>query len=210
MARKTYDGIHKNKERTRLKFIEAVGKIIREEGYAALKLKKIVDTAGADRKLLYEYFGSIDNLVETYIRQKDYYSGFDKNVNELLRAAKGEYSAELIKGVMHQHLESFFEDIDMQQAILWQLNGGNQAVDDLYDQRERIGAIFLDLAEPNFTAINVDIKARIAIIVTGIYFMVLNRKSLICGIDLKTPEGRERIRNEISKIIEEAGVHIEK
>jgi len=40
--------------------------------------------------------------------------------------------------------------------------------------------------------------------------MVLNKKSLICGIDLKTQEGMARIRNEISKIIKEAGLSIEK
>ncbi|HWW38837.1 TetR/AcrR family transcriptional regulator [Pedobacter sp.] len=210
MARKVYDGIHKNKERTKLKFIEAVGKIIREEGYAGLKLKKIVDTAGVDRKLLYHYFGSIDNLVETYVRQKDYYADFDRNVNELLRSVKGEYSTDLIKGVMHEHLHSFSKDVDMQQAILWHLNGGNPAINDVYEQREKIGGIFLDLAEPNFAAVDIDIKARIAIIVTGIYFMVLNKKSLICGIDLKTTEGIARIRNEISNIIEEAGLRLEK
>jgi AcrR family transcriptional regulator len=209
MARKVYDGIHKNKERTKLKLIEAVGEVIREKGYSALKLKTIVDTAKVDRKLLYEYFGSIDNLVETYIRQKAYYHQFDKKIDKLLKSVNGEYSADLMKDFLHQHLESFSEDIDMQQAMLWHLHGGNTAIDELYDQRERIGRIFLDLAEPNFTQSNIDIRARAAIIVTGICFMIINKRSPICGIDLKTPEGMERIRNEISKMIDEPGQWVE-
>lgn len=203
MTRK-YEGAIRNKERTKIKLINAVGQIISKDGYAGLKLKKIEAVAGVDRKTLYDNFGSIENLVESYIKQKDYYSGFDNKMGELLKSVKGDYSADFMKAVMLEHFDFFSKDVDMQQAILCHLNSTYPGIEEVYEEREKIGSIFLDLAEPFFERTTADLRARISIIVAGVYFMILNKKSRLCGIDIKTIEGMKRIKVAIASLVEEA------
>ncbi len=45
--------------------IDAIGKIIREEGYLNLGVNKIAKVAGIHKKLIYRYFDNADNLIET-------------------------------------------------------------------------------------------------------------------------------------------------
>lgn len=209
MTRK-YDGAIRNKDRTKAKLIDAVGHIIKIDGYAGLKLKRIEEVAGVDRKSLYDNFGSIENLVETYIKRKDYYTGFDNKMDQLLKSVKGDYGANFMKGVMLGHFDFFSSDIDMQQAILCLLSGTYPAIEAVHEEREKIGSIFLDLAEPFFEGTKIDLAARISIIVSGIYFMILNKKNRICGIDLNSSKGVKRIKMAISRMIQEAYLEAEK
>lgn len=207
MARKIYDGVLKNKERTKLKLIDAVGQIIREEGYTELKLQKIVDTAGVDRKLLYTYFGTIDNLVETYIRQKDYYMAFADKAENLVKQHEASDGRELIQKILLDQLDVFSIDQDLQQILIWRLSENNPILSDINEQRERIASIIFKFLDNHFKETSVDIRARIAVMVAGIYFLVLYEKKtqeLFCEIDLHTPEGMARIRSAISSMTEEA------
>ena len=71
MARKTYQGEKNDKSRTMTKLIQAVGAVLEKKGYTGLSIANIASTAGVDRKLISVYFGSVDNLIETYIKGKD-------------------------------------------------------------------------------------------------------------------------------------------
>ncbi|QIL37906.1 TetR/AcrR family transcriptional regulator [Pedobacter sp. HDW13] len=206
MPRKSYDGVIRNKERTKNKLLDAVGQIIRKEGYTGLKLKKIVDLAGVDRKILYTYFGSIENLVETYIRQRDYYMGFADQAKKLVKEHEGKNGKELVQKLLVEQLEHFSIDEDMQQILIWHISEGNPILSGISEERERIGSIFLRLLDRHFEHSNVDVRARLALIISGIYFLVLyakKTKGLFCEIDLNTTDGIERIKRAIQDLIEE-------
>lgn len=61
--RKAVSGPVRNKERTKAQLIKTVGKMIKTGGFQQLKVSKIAEVAGVDKKLIYEYFGSVDELV---------------------------------------------------------------------------------------------------------------------------------------------------
>ncbi|RTZ46386.1 TetR/AcrR family transcriptional regulator [Chryseobacterium arthrosphaerae] len=50
MERKSAAGSIRNKERSKKKFLDAVGKILKTKGYAGLKVNDIAATAGVDKK----------------------------------------------------------------------------------------------------------------------------------------------------------------
>lgn len=74
MPRKVVQGPIRDKEKTKQKLLAAVGKILRVKGYSGLKVSKIAAVAGFDKKLIYEYFGSTDKLIDEYIKSQDYWS----------------------------------------------------------------------------------------------------------------------------------------
>ncbi|OYX95246.1 MAG: hypothetical protein B7Y76_09920, partial [Sphingobacteriia bacterium 35-40-5] len=63
----------KDKELTKRKLINAVGEIIRTEGYTGLGVNKIARQAQVDKKLIYRYFITVDRLIEEYVLEKDYW-----------------------------------------------------------------------------------------------------------------------------------------
>ncbi len=78
--RRKYLGLKNNSERTMRKLLDAVGEIIVRNGYSGLTVTKVAERAGLRKSQIYHHFGSFENLVETYIREKDYWVGFSQKV----------------------------------------------------------------------------------------------------------------------------------
>lgn len=67
------------------KMIASVGKVLEEKGYIGLTVANISKYAGVDRKLVTLYFGSVEKLIETYIKGKDYWSSVNPWSNGVVR-----------------------------------------------------------------------------------------------------------------------------
>ena len=207
MARGNYNGSVNNKERSKLKLIAAVGGIIKSQGFSGLTISKIAKEAGLDRKLISLYFGSLENLVETYIRSKDYFISANGNAGSLMTESTNVNPQTLLKDILSNQLDFFSKETEMQEIILWQLNERSNIMYEMAEEREKLGAAFFDLADPVFEGSSVDIRAISGLLVAGIYYMVLHAKSndsLFCQIDIKTKKGIDRVRQSVSQIIDAA------
>jgi AcrR family transcriptional regulator len=205
--RKEYEGPLRNKERTKLKILNAVGEILKRDGYTGLRINKIVALAKVDRKTLYEYFGNVDNLIETYIRNKDYYMAYHDQAEALAKEYTSKKANELTQKLLLKQLETFSLDEEMQKILLWHMSEINPLLYEINEERERIGSIFMNLCTPQFEDTPVHIRGRIALIIGGIYFLVLyskNTKGEFCQLDLNTEQGMESIRISIAQMIDEA------
>lgn len=212
MARK-YGGALRNKERTKLKLLDAVGQIIRSEGYSGLKLVKIEGVAGVNRKLIYDYFGTVNNLIETYVRTKDYWVMFAAEADRLVRERRGDFGKKDSQNQLLDYLDYFNANVDMQQFVLWQVSENSAVISEVCEEREKIGSKLFNLADYNFKDTDVDLRATVALLIGGIYFLILHAKkanSLFCEIDVNSPEGMARIKNVISRVIDDTYNQAEK
>jgi len=73
--RKVTSGPIRDKERTKARMIAAVGKVIQKKGYHALNGPNIALECGLNKALIWNYFGGLDQLVEAYLTQKDFWQG---------------------------------------------------------------------------------------------------------------------------------------
>lgn len=206
MAKKTYQGVSNNKERTKQKLVAAVGAIIRTQGYIGLNAANIAKNAGVHRRLVRLYFGSLDALVETYVRGKDYWVAASGNAGELMEKNKGHDTREILETLLVSQLDYFFREAEMQKIVLWQISQRSRIMFDIAEEREKLGAAFFDLADPQFANTGVDLRAVAGLLVAGIYYMVLHAKSndsLFCQIDVNTAAGRDRIKKAVHAILED-------
>ena len=74
MTRKPTSGPIRNKEWTKQKLLAAVGKILKNDGFTGLNVSKVALKAEVDRKLVYDYFGSMEGLVKEYLNNSDFYT----------------------------------------------------------------------------------------------------------------------------------------
>lgn len=207
MAKKIYQGEINDKERSKQKLINAVGKVLEFRGYSGLTVTNISKAAGLSRRLITTYFDSVDDLIETYVRNKDYWTEASGNVNKIIEQNQGKNTKEVIDYLLQNQLDYFYNSKEMQKLILWEISEKTKIMYEVCDDRERLGSKVFELADEEFKDNDIDIRAISALLVAGIYYMVLHAKStntLFCGIDINEADGMNRIKNAISLILKRA------
>jgi AcrR family transcriptional regulator len=64
----------RNKEDTKSRILQAVGKLLAESGFNSLGINAIAKEAGVDKVLIYRYFTDLPTLLQTFGREGDYLS----------------------------------------------------------------------------------------------------------------------------------------
>lgn len=202
MPRKVVQGPIRDKEKTKQKLLAAVGKILRVKGYSGLKVSKIAAVAGFDKKLIYEYFGSTDKLVDEYIKSQDYWTKF--NQTEEVDLSDG--GKELSKTAVLNQFENLKKNKELQKIILWELSESKPILRKLVEQREEVGdVLFQHITDPHFGENATRYRAIMALIISGAYYLNLYtgyNANKFCGIDMKTDEGRAEIEKAIVELID--------
>lgn len=205
MARKKYQGEFNDKARSKRKLLDAVGTIIKTKGYTGLTATNIAKAAGLSRRLISMYFKSVDNLVEMYVREKDYWIAASGNAGEMIKNSNGEDTQDIMKTLLQNQLKYFYDNPEMQNIILWEISKKSKLMNEISEDRERLGSKFFELSDKELHGKDIDLRAVAGLLVAGIYYMVLHAKSTdthFCEIDINSPEGMESIKKAINLIIE--------
>jgi AcrR family transcriptional regulator len=192
----------RDRDESMKRFMEAVGEILKEKGYAGLGVNKIALQAGMNKKLIYRYFGSLNNLLKAYISGKDYWQPLLKDLNE----ASGDDRDILRLFVkLFQDLFRFFRDEpEMRQFILWQMSEANPLMRGISEEREREGARLLALTDGHFRDSGVSIRSVMALLLGGIYYVLLHaehNKSTVAGVDMNLEKDREAMLRTIGQVL---------
>lgn len=203
MARKVVQGPIRDKEKTKQKLLCAVGKILRTKGYSGLKVSKIAAVAGFDKKLIYEYFGSTEKLIDEYIRTQDYWSKINQDNIEVDISDGGRALSKMAILNQYEHIK---KNKELQKIILWGLSESKPILKKIADEREEMGELlFKNIVDPYFQERSTRYRAIAALLVSGTYYLNLymaHNASMFCGIDLKSDEGRKEIEKAIIEIID--------
>ncbi len=204
MARKVYQGSTNDKERSMQKLIAAVGAVIAVKGYQGLTITNIAKEAGLDRRLITLYFGTVDHLIETYVKGKDYWLSSSGDAVELINAQHSNDTRPIIESILQNQLAYFYDSQEMQKIVLWQISESTALMSAVSREREKLSQHFFALSDIELKYKDIDLRAVSALLVAGIYYLVLHAKStdsLFCEIDLNTEEGMERIKKAISLVL---------
>ncbi|OJV53167.1 MAG: TetR family transcriptional regulator [Bacteroidetes bacterium 43-16] len=193
----------RNKERSKQRLLDAVGKLLKSKGYPALKVNDIATTAGLDKKLIYKYFGGVDQLIDEYIHAQDFWSNV--TYDEETDIADGGLA--FTKRMLHAQFEYVHKNKAFQKLILWGLSEQRKSLKQLADDQEANGALlFEQITDPYFGNQSRQFRAISAILVAGLYHLNLYpaaNGSMFCGIDLKKKEDRAEIQNALSFLLEQ-------
>lgn len=199
----------KNRLLTERKLINAVGSIIREKGYKGLGVNAIAKEAKVSKKLIYRYFDNVDRLIETYVIEKDYWLSFNQKISAEVapKKLKNKKSTliDFLSSILEKQFEFFWNEDEMQKIILWEISERTTLLNSVSNVREEYGHAVLGLMDPYFKNTPVSIRGVSALLVSGIYYMVLHAKkneSTICGVDLNTEAGRAEISSSIRQVVE--------
>lgn len=201
--RKTPQGEFRNSERTKRKLVNSIGKIIKYHGYNGINVNRIQELSGVDKKLIYFHFGGVSNLVEAYLQEADYWENLNNAAyTEEIRSIEPGKD-ELIQLLQNQ-FNFFYKNKESQGMILWEISEKNKYLRKIADKREEMGKQLFSLIDSDFTNTNLDIRALNAILISGIYYLVLHAKnngSTFCEIDINKPGDKQRIAETIEEVV---------
>ena len=195
----------KNKEQTKRNLILAVGELIKKNGFENLKITGIAKEAGVDKKLIYRYFGSFNNLVEAYVVENDYWLIFFEKLKNLLAVEEETGTKQFFKALLQNQFKYFFAEKDMQRLILWELTTGSPMMKSIHNARELRGQQVLELTDEHFKDSTVNFRAITALLVGGIYYTILHTISnggTFADIDIRTDNGKDEMIKSIGQIID--------
>ncbi|WP_183573869.1 TetR/AcrR family transcriptional regulator [Mucilaginibacter sp. X5P1] len=194
----------RNKAATIRKLIQAVGQIVRSEGFPSLTISAIARTAGVDRNTIYRNFRTLDYLVEAYIIETDYWMVFADQMKKMLSERKFENDQQMITAVLQNLFKFFFTEKDMQLLILWELSTESKLMKSIHNTRESMGQRFLEIIDPYFQNTNVNFRSVSALLVGGIYYIILHtiyNGGMFVDLDISSEKGREEILKAIEQIV---------
>lgn len=196
--------IEKNKEQTKRRFLDAVGRIVQKEGFGGLKVNKIAREAKADKQLIYRYFDTPKELVLAHIQEKDYWMAYADEMTKTAKEHAGGGMKNLIISILTNQYEFFLNDDEMQKLILYQITEKNPLMDGVSQARDDQAKELLQLATDELKGTGLEFRGISALIVAGIYHLVFHSKSAggtFCGIDLNTADGHATIQTSIRQMI---------
>jgi len=205
MERKSAAGSIRNKERSKKKFLEAVGKILRTKGHTALKVTDIAATAGVDKKMIYNYFGGIDGLIDEYIRSQDYWSKVTIDEVDKIKPKLDDGGQSFMEEMLLSQFDYVYKSKEAQKLLLWRISESRKSLRKLTDTQEENGEyIFKLLMDSHFKEHAEDVRAIMAILVSGLYYLNMYASmngSIFCGIDVDTSKGRDKIKSAVSFLL---------
>lgn len=194
----------RDKEATKQRLIDAVGKILVERGFRGIGVNAIAKEAGVDKVLIYRYFGNLEGLLQAFIAQKDYFSNLQHFLGGGLAISEKAETIELSKRIFIGQLRQALGNKELQEVLLWELNQKNAVTDALAEVREAQGRSVLQKMEEFVNFDEVDFPAIGNLLIGGIYYLVL-RSGIVdaySGIDLTTEEGWQRIERAIEYLLD--------
>lgn len=193
----------RNKEKSKQKLLNAVGKILETKGFAALKVNDIAATAGLDKKLIYNYFGGTEQLIEAYISSRDFWSNV--SVDDL-PADITDGGLNAVKQIFTAQFDAVHENKELQKILLWGITERRKSLQKIADAREQSGEeLLVSLIDPHFGEEARSFRAAAALMVSGIYYLNLYaglNANTFGGIDVTTDEGREDIKKAIGMMLD--------
>jgi AcrR family transcriptional regulator len=119
----------KNKEVTKRKLLDAVGSIIKTKGFGGLGVNKVAKAAGVSKILIYRYFGTYNQLIITYVREKDFwvnYSSGHQQENDCDLSV-----LEHITLLLKNEFNHFYDHCELEAALLKELANNNTLLKDI-------------------------------------------------------------------------------
>ncbi|WP_421943516.1 TetR/AcrR family transcriptional regulator [Pedobacter sp.] len=204
MAKRIVKGPIRNKEKTKEKLLSAVGEILKTKGYKALKVNDIAAVSGVNKRLIYEYFGGVNELADAYIKQQDYWEVLKK----LELPINATSSEDLVKDILKGQFDELHSNQELRKIMLWELSEKREILTEQVNERELNGEkIFQSLLDPHFGENANRFRAITALIIAGTYYLNLVQETngtTFCGLDIKSDEGRNEIKNAIDFIVKKS------
>lgn len=160
---------------------------IKKKGFSLALVTDIVKRAKIEPVVFYNRYKNLDEFYDKFVKQYDYWiSTAIHKLSNSLDTPEGYAKA------LKELTSNLLNDTVMTELLRWEVSEGTHITERTARLREMDVNGIITKYDSNSS--ETDIIAISALIVGGIFFMVLHKdRSTFAGIDINSPEGRERL-----------------
>lgn len=176
--------------------VSAASYLIENLGFSKLTVTGIMHRAEIEPVQFYNRYDDLDSFIDEYVKKYDYW--FSDIVKSQKQSA---YDKELYINILIGLFRSLSENKVMQELLKWELANNNETSQRTARLRELHTLPLCQKFADTFSGTDVDIVTISALIIGGIYYLILHDGlSTFSGIDLKTESDRQRVIKAINKL----------
>jgi len=176
--------------------LNAVSSLIEEVGFANVTLTGVAQRAQIEPTVFYRRYANLEELFERYTHKYDYWLG---NLAETMPANQSDEDA--FKWVIRNLTISLYKNKGMQELLRWELSTDNSITRRTTSLRELVNIPLIRLLEFRFKDSGIDMNVITALIISGVYYLVLNRNlSRFCDVDFSSKKGKLRLEDGVEQL----------
>ena len=163
-------------------------KLVAEQGFGNVNLSTLTKAAGMEANVFYRRYGSMDNLYDRLAKQYDFWMNNAIDISNLNVLGPKKFFAETFKTLFR----NLSDNPVMQKLLLYEMSVVNDTTKRTAETRDIMNLNLITYYETLFKPAKVNIKSIAAILIGGIYYLILHKEcAKICTIDFNTPEGEK-------------------
>lgn len=194
----------RDREKTGQAILDAVGRLILRDGLSGVGINAIAREAGADKVLIYRYFGDLDGLYSAYAENGDFWW----TVEDMLAAAEGAATlGEALKAGLRHHAAEMRKRPVTLAVIAAEPANRNALVVALEEVRERRAIETMEAIAARYgMPEGADIAALTGLLAAAIDYLLARARTIRVygGVEIKTEKDWERIFATIDAMIDGA------
>ncbi len=189
----------RTKEAVETDMLQAAAEIIAEVGFKDINISRILQKAKIEPGVFYNRYQDLDDFLEKFVRKYDYWLNdtacFDPtNPNPIQN----------LEDVVIGLIEGLNTNKVMQQLLAWEIMENNFITRRTADNRERHAMPVMDYFNDSFKNSPVDFNVFAAIIISGIYYIILHKnmnECKLCKVDFNSEDGLNLLKQTVKNII---------
>lgn len=187
----------RDKERTKVKILKAVGEVIEQHGTDKVGINLIARAAGVNKVLIYRYFGGVEGVMEQYVKTGEYTSTSSLEFIDNIEIPSQENRGKAWSGILLAAMDDLRERKATRDLIRWEIGAGKPVLANVRNEvanrmMEKVGQF------KNYP----DTGALITLVMSGIYYLTVSSdfRDEIMDVNLKSEEGWQRIEKVIENL----------
>lgn len=178
--------------------INAANHLIENKGFSGLTVTGIMHQAEIEPIQFYNRYDDLNRFIDEYVKKYDYW------FSDIVKSQKKSSSdKELYMNILIGLFQSLSENKVMQELLKWELSNNNETSQRTAQLRELHTLPLCQKFSNIFSNTDIDIVTISALIIGGIYYLILHDKlSTFSGINLKTESDRQKVIKAINQLAE--------
>ncbi|RGN34663.1 TetR/AcrR family transcriptional regulator [Bacteroides oleiciplenus] len=188
----------RDRETTERRILDTIGQMISENGFEKIGINAVATQSGVSKILIYRYFGSVEGLMATYIRQHDFWINFPQELPE--RNKLPEY----LKQMFRSQIEQLRRNPTLRRLHRWELSSDNEIIVRLREQRENAGMQRIKRISELTGYPLKELEVLASVLTASITYLVMLEEfcPVYNGIPLNNNSGWEQITQGIDSLID--------
>ena len=168
--------VMRNRLQTEQRLIDAVGALLRDEGFSAVGINAIARTAGCDKVLIYRYFGGFDELLLAFAETTSLWW----DVDEIITESAADCAAIPLHQYLSRLLDRYVKALQSRPLALeimaWEMSAENALTRALARQRSERGMELVKRIRAYYHQPNVDIGGVLGVFGAAINYLVIRTR----------------------------------